>query len=137
MKYKWACTACQSPNESGNDHCESCGCPAAADGWLIQGWKHSLNNEPEKPSLNSMNIPLWGTLGIFFHKTASCPSCSLHMYIYQAKCPHCGYKLALNERHELIKNYQKVQIYGRNLALIVFPSLLIIVTLISYAISNF
>lgn len=136
MEYKWTCSACNSSNEAKSDHCPSCGCPAIADGWLIRGWKKSIEGHPEKPTLNAMNISLWGEMGILFHKTSPCPTCSMQMYIYQGKCPHCLYKLALNERYSLIEYYKVAQRYGRTLGLIFFPIFILIATLLHHIITN-
>jgi len=136
MKYKWTCSACNSSNEAKSDYCLSCGCPAIADGWLIQGWKKSIEDHPEKPSLNAMSISLWGEMGILFHKTAPCPTCSMHMYIYQGKCPHCSYKLTLNERYSLIGYYKAAQNHGRKLGLIFIPIFIVVGMLINYILTN-
>jgi len=136
MKYEWTCSACNSPNDTKQDYCQSCGCPAIADGWLIRGWKKSIEGHPEKPTLNVINIGLWGEAGILFHKTAPCPTCSSQMYIYQGKCPHCLYELTRNERYSLIGYYKSSQKHGRKLGLTIFPTFIIIGTLLYYIITK-
>lgn len=137
MNYKWSCSACDEPNEAKSGYCHACGCPGIADGWMIAGWKKSLSQPSEKPTLNTMNVPLWGVFGIVTHKVSPCPSCFLHMYITSGQCPHCEYKLSLPERYALVENYRAAVRYGKKLGLIFFPALIVIATFVIYVYRNF
>lgn len=120
MNYRWNCAVCNSTNEPKLEFCENCGCPAMASGEFIEGWKNSLEQPSEHPSVNWMN-------GMLSHKVAPCPKCSLHMIVTDASCPHCGYVLSMSQRHALSSHYKHEFAFGRKWALLLFPLLILAV----------
>jgi ribosomal protein L37E len=133
IDYRWRCLACGTGNNPENEYCSDCGCPANADGGVIEGWKRALTELPKKPS----NVGCYGVLCAQNARTSPCPNCGLHMYISDSICPHCTFELSLKQRYHLIDNFKETQFYGYRLGLKFFLAIFLITIIIAYVAKNF
>jgi predicted amidophosphoribosyltransferase len=126
VDYRWSCLACGSGNDPPADYCSTCGMPTDVDSVFVEGWTKSLNQKPNGPSLNLVKMAIWDEAAYLEERTAPCPKCRLHMYIWDAVCPHCQYELELFERHQLRKLFWAKFRYGVRLGLVAIGILITI-----------
>lgn len=134
MCVHWICLVCNAKNRYGDDYCSDCGCLVNVNSSYLDGWKKSLTSDAEKPTVDLNNFILFGELSLVSLRTALCPKCKLHMYITDSSCPHCKYKLSLEQRHNLYENAQSMR---KKAVLIGVPLFTMLLFLIVFMISFF
>jgi len=137
MFSEWKCKSCFKKNISNMKYCDHCGCPKTKKSYITSGWKQQLNHQRGMPTENiSCSREGFTDITYIRPRTSPCPSCKMHMYITSPRCPHCNYKLKLQERHALIDNYQNTQAHGFSLAVLFYPAIFIFILVLLYVSGN-
>ena len=130
MVEAWNCSACKRRSAK-SAFCTFCGCPKNADHYLVRGWKESFKVASHEPHLDGQPKHFF-VLDPFsrLDRKANCPHCARLMYIYDAQCFHCKHDLSPEERYQLVKLYRTNFNNARNWTLLVFPILILVLTLL-------
>ena len=127
-EYRWSCQSCGDANHAEDNRCASCGCPAAANGETLDNWQVAKGKKPQLPS----HGPVWFRSIFVTHETENCPACTMHMYLSDKECPHCGYVQDLDQRHAFFVSHEKKKHRAMWQGAIFFTGFILLITALGW-----